>query len=167
MSSHHTPRRRAGWDRHSASRWSRGPEIPPRRLTQSPVGSPLGHGTGQSRPVLIVDDDDFGRETLGRILEADGHRVLRAANGREALTHLNGGERPGVIVLDLEMPGTDGWTFARRQICNDEFAGIPIIVVSASGAKSLREEMPGVVAHFEKPVAVEALRAAIREHLGG
>ena len=166
MSSHHPPRRRAARDRPTGSRWSRGPEFPPRRRTPSPAGSAPGHGTAPSRPVLIVDDDDFGRETLGRILEADGHRVLRAANGREALSYLNGGERPGVIVLDLVMPGMDGRAFARRRK-RDDFADIPIIVVSASGAKSLREEMPGVVAHFEKPVAVEALRAAIREHLGG
>ncbi len=60
--------------------------------------------------VLVVDDEAHVRELIGAILEADGHDVRTASDGREALTALESG-LPDLIVLDLAMPGMDGWAF--------------------------------------------------------
>ena len=150
-----------------AQRWSRAPESAPRGAGQRPRFSALWGGEGRpARSVLIVDDDDFGREMLGRILEAGGYRVLRAADGAEALRHLRGPARPGLIILDLLMPRLDGRRFVCRQQRDPDLAGIPVIVVSAD-TSPLGEGFPGVVARFEKPVTVPELLAAIRRHLPG
>jgi DNA-binding response OmpR family regulator len=113
-----------------------------------------------------VDEDDFGRETLGQILEADGYRVVRAANAAEARAHLRDRPRPGLIVHDFLLPRPAGREFA-REAQEAARAGIPIIVVSSGGpsAATQESEFAGVVAHFEKPIAVGELLAAIRHHL--
>ncbi|HYN86562.1 MAG TPA: response regulator, partial [Pyrinomonadaceae bacterium] len=63
--------------------------------------------------VLVVDDEQFVRETLADMVEALGHEVASAAGGREALAALE--EAPADFVFtDLSMPGMDGWEFARE-----------------------------------------------------
>lgn len=66
------------------------------------------------RRVLVVDDDRDQRETAGEILRLAGHEVAIAADGQEALQHLDGGFAADVIFLDLLMPGLDGATFLER-----------------------------------------------------
>jgi CheY-like chemotaxis protein len=114
---------------------------------------------------LIVDDDMFGRETLGQILAAGGYRVKQAATGDEALRALGGQARAGLIVLDLLMPQLSGWEFVRRKEANPRLAEIPVIVVSAEDGAALCYEFAAVVAHFRKPVPVAELLAAIRRHM--
>lgn len=59
--------------------------------------------------VLVVDDDDATRDVYATMLRHRGYRVLEAEDGRAAV-EVARAERPGVIVLDLAMPRTDGWT---------------------------------------------------------
>lgn len=112
--------------------------------------------------ILIIDDDDFGRDALGQILEADGYRVLRAANGQAALDYLNSSYRPRLIVLDLLMPGLDGWEFVQRYQASATHRAIPIIVVSASEVGPTIQQADSVVAIFQKPVPVMDLLQTIR-----
>lgn len=63
--------------------------------------------------VLIVDDEKTLREVVRRYLELDGFTVTEAASGDEALDHLTQG-RPDLIVLDVMLPGVDGFTLARQ-----------------------------------------------------
>jgi CheY-like chemotaxis protein len=114
--------------------------------------------------LLIVDDDDFGRETLGRILEAAGYTVLRAASGGEALRWLRHGPRPDLIVLDLLMPSVDGWRVFRQQQRDPCLARIPVVVVSAADAALLPRPGHGIVGRFTKPVNVHDLLDTIRRH---
>lgn len=81
--------------------------------------------------ILVIEDDASTRETTARILRLAGHVVVTAADGREALSILEG-ERPAVIFCDLTMPMMDGWTFRRRQRASPMLASIPFVVVSAS-----------------------------------
>src|SRR5581483_2671539 len=60
--------------------------------------------------VLVVDDDLIIRETVAALLEDDGYVVEQAANGLEALAHLEG-HLPAVVLLDMRMPLMDGWAF--------------------------------------------------------
>src|SRR5262245_23034833 len=95
--------------RHAAVRWSRAPEPHSWERGRSRILS-----NRADRSVLIVAGDDFERETLGQILERRGYRVLRAANGYDARRQVRGRARPGLIVLDLLVPGVEGWEFFYR-----------------------------------------------------
>jgi CheY-like chemotaxis protein len=152
------------------ARWSRRTVAPPADLSWlgqdglSLLGSPADEGT-ELRTVLLVDGDDFARETLGRILEADGYRVTEAADGAEALARLREPPAPGLILLDLLTPGVGGWRSLRRLRRDPACRDVPVIVVSALDAPATYGRQAGIVACFEKPIAASALRAEIRRHL--
>ena len=84
------------------------------------------------RPILVVDDDTDLRETLGELLEDEGYDAHLCENGRVALDRLRQGERPALILLDLMMPEMNGWQFREEQLRDERFAGIPVIVMTAS-----------------------------------
>ena len=86
-----------------------------------------------SKTALIVDDDRSIVDGLGEYLGADGYAVIGATNASEALALLDSGLRPDVIVLDLLMPGMDGWDFRTAQLNEPSLAEIPVLLVSASG----------------------------------
>ncbi len=79
--------------------------------------------------VLIVEDHADAREMYGAYLKLSGFRVAEAANGEEALTQ-TAELRPDAIVMDLAMPGIDGWEATRRLKGDARTARIPIIALS-------------------------------------
>jgi CheY-like chemotaxis protein len=85
------------------------------------------------KTALIIDDDPFLLDALRESLRHDGYVAVPAANGHEALDLLDTGLRPDVIVLDLLMPGMDGWDFRMAQMNRPSVASIPVLVISASG----------------------------------
>jgi CheY-like chemotaxis protein len=85
------------------------------------------------RRILIVDDDANAREALRELLEARGYIVVALGDGADALEHLRTSARPNLIVLDLLMPGMDGWDFRHRQREDPALAGIPVIALSGAG----------------------------------
>src|SRR5688572_19853278 len=91
-----------------------------------------------SRLIMLVDDDWAIRESLKEILVDEGFRVVCAANGREGLDYLQGGELPGLIFLDLMMPVMDGWQFQQAKAASPRIAGIPVVAVTAAGANQAR-----------------------------
>jgi len=121
-------------------------------------------GYCSSRSILIVDDDTFGRETLGRILEVDGYRVVQAANAAAAMRYLHGQQHPGLILFDLYPPRGEGRHLVRALQSDRGLADIPVIVVSATERPSLSRSR-GVIEHFEKPIAVPELLAAVHRYL--
>jgi CheY-like chemotaxis protein len=117
--------------------------------------------------ILIVDDDNDVRSALSELLEEEGFSVNGAPNGREALALLRGGNvHPAVILLDLMMPGMDGWDFRSEQMRDPALAGVPVVIVSASGfsRESIRTQFRPA-AYVEKPIERTALLAVIRELL--
>ena len=80
--------------------------------------------------ILLVDDDVDERDALTCFLEMEGVAVSAAAEGREALYALRTGLRPCVIVLDLDMPGMDGWEFRRQQLFWPQMRSIPVLILS-------------------------------------
>ncbi len=117
------------------------------------------------RIVLVVDDDQGVRQMLARALEFEGFVVVEAANGRDALTRLRSGRKPGIIVLDLRMPIMDGWAFRVAQQKDARIAGIPVIVLSGADTHRFREL--DAVATFEKPVAISLLTDHLRNFFDG
>jgi CheY-like chemotaxis protein len=118
-----------------------------------------------SGAILIVDDDNDVRSALSEMLEEEGFSVEGAHNGREALARLRGGTvHPAVILLDLMMPGMDGWDFRSEQMRDPKLAAVPVVIVSASGfsVESIRMQFKPA-AYVEKPIERTALLDAIRE----
>ena len=116
---------------------------------------PVPHKTLLLRRVLIVEDDLDTREMLARFLEIAGYQVVLAANGVEALKVLRGGAVASVILLDLMMPVMDGWQFRDEQRRDPSMSHIPVVVVTAAGAR-------GVAATVDSPFAVPHAASAIR-----
>ena len=86
-----------------------------------------------SKTALIIDDDRATVDGLGEYLEEEGYAVLGVTTASEALALLDSGLRPDVIVLDLHMPGMDGWDFRTAQLNEPSLAEIPVLIISASG----------------------------------
>lgn len=109
--------------------------------------------------ILVVDDDPEVRDAICDVLEDEGFRVQRAANGQEALTRL-ALELPSAIVLDLTMPVMDGHAFLQARARDPRLRRIPVIVVTAS----MSPEISNDVQLVRKPIDVDALVEAVRAH---
>lgn len=83
------------------------------------------------RPILVVDSDPVFRESIQGLLELEGYPVALALDGEDALRQLRLGLEPCLILLDVSMPGKDGFQFRAEQLADPRFASIPTIVWSA------------------------------------
>ena len=88
-----------------------------------------------TRPVLVVEDDASVREIVRRALSLEGLKVVEAANGIEALARL-AESPPSLILLDLMMPELDGFGFIDELRRSDEWAKIPVVVLTAKDISS-------------------------------
>jgi CheY-like chemotaxis protein len=115
--------------------------------------------------ILIVEDNDFSRDALGRRLERRGYRVVVATDGLQAgAVALR--ERPDLVLMDLGLPVVDGWEATRRLKGSPLTQHVPVIVLSAHAMTNDREHALSVGADdFDtKPVRFEGLLQKI-EHL--
>ncbi len=113
--------------------------------------------------VLVVDDEPANVELLVRRLEALGCDTYRAANGEEALG-IAARELPDLILLDIMMPGIDGYDTCRRLKMNDLTAPIPVIFATArTDAEDLQKGFEvGGVDYITKPIGPVELAARVR-----
>ncbi|HUF11610.1 MAG TPA: sigma-54 dependent transcriptional regulator [Longimicrobiales bacterium] len=114
--------------------------------------------------ILIVDDESNVRRMLGRLLESEGHAVLEAANGREALERVRSSE-PDVVLLDLVMPEMDGLQTLTRLA--DEAPGLPVVMMSgrASVTDAVHATKVGAFHFLEKPLNPETVLLTLRRAL--
>jgi len=108
--------------------------------------------------VLVVDDESDIRDAVSELLSERGYDVVEAADGAEALAKLRAC-RPSVVLLDLMMPGMNGWEFRAAQREDPEVREIPVIVVSALG-KVAGLDADGFI---QKPFEADDLLTAVRE----
>ncbi len=88
--------------------------------------------------ILVVDDDAFVRRPLELILRAEGFDPVTACNGQECRQRLEQG-RPDLILLDVMMPGEDGFSLCARIKADPRHRAIPVILLSARGQEADRE----------------------------
>jgi len=108
-------------------------------------------------PVLVVEDDPGVRDFLVSVLVQQGYRVVAASSGEEA-AELLAGERAQLAVLDIGLPGMDGFAVA-EQLAPD----VPVIIVTGDPVGAYAR-MQGRVEHFQvlpKPIAAELLEHAV------
>ena len=115
--------------------------------------------------ILLVDDDLNIRMVLAEILEDEGYNVASAANGLEALRYLRQQqELPCLILLDLMMPGMNGWDFRQEQQQDPQIAGIPVVVISADSSLPQKAASLAVTAYLQKPIDLDRLLATVSQH---
>ncbi|NQW20840.1 MAG: response regulator [Chloroflexi bacterium] len=102
--------------------------------------------------ILVVDDHEEIREALAEILEEEGHKILQAGDGLQALEMI-ASSRPDVVLLDIAMPGMDGLETLRRLKEQPECSALPVIMVTAQGDRQnmVKAVQLGVRDYITKP----------------
>ncbi|MDM7998521.1 MAG: response regulator [Dehalococcoidia bacterium] len=114
--------------------------------------------------VLIVDDDEGIRLMVRRMLSED-YTVVEAADGDEAVA-LTRQHRPNLVLMDILMPGKDGYSACHEIKTDPETKSIPVVMVSAIGHK-LNERLSaevGADGYITKPFSIERLLQAIADY---
>jgi CheY-like chemotaxis protein len=114
--------------------------------------------THTSDTVLVVDDDDQLRSHLGEMVSSWDFEPMLCAGGQEALDYLASHELPGLVLLDLMMPGMDGITVARRIQSQPEWSTLPLVFISGLDEP---DELPPHVKYLRKPLLTGALLALV------
>jgi PAS domain S-box-containing protein len=126
--------------------------------------APAGGAPGPHRParVLVVDDEDDQARSLASLLEGAGHRVRTASRGEEALA-IAAEHRPEFILLDVGLPGMDGFELASRLRRQDGTRDSVIVAITGYGQDEdrRRSQDAGFDHHFVKPVDPDALAALL------
>ena len=121
----------------------------------------------QSNNILVVDDSGTNLFLLQRLLEDEGYDVIALENPREALDYLAGPSRIDLILLDIMMPGIDGFKFLEEVKDNDDLKGIPVIMVTARNDRESQKKAldMGAVDYMTKPLDLNQLKEVIRRYL--
>ena len=112
-----------------------------------------------SGQILIVDDDSGSRTALANVLRDEGFDVVAVESGSAALEQLRSASPPCLMVLDLMMPGMDGWDVRHEQKRDPRIAQIPVIAVSAAG------KLPDADVHFRKPLDLDKFLEAVKQYV--
>lgn len=121
----------------------------------------------RSSLILIVDDNISNLQVLGAVLSGKGYEIAVAADAVEALEFL-GGDIPDLILLDIMMPGTDGFELCRKIKLMDKLSEVPVLFLTAlTDPDSIVKGFDsGAVDYISKPFNNAELLARIKTHLG-
>jgi CheY-like chemotaxis protein len=118
------------------------------------------------KTVLIADDKATSRELVRTVLEKAGYAVVEASDGIEALRNARE-SKPDLIILDLHMPGLDGFGVVREIRLDQELAATPCMALTASAMQGDRERAlaAGFTAYIAKPIQLSMLRSEVERML--
>jgi CheY-like chemotaxis protein len=116
------------------------------------------------KTVLLVDDDARNIFALSSVLERRGMNVLTATTGTDAIALLNATPTVAIVLMDIMMPGMDGYQTMEVIRANKDFHRLPIIALTAKAMKGDREKCldAGASDYLAKPVNTEQLLSALR-----
>jgi CheY-like chemotaxis protein len=115
-------------------------------------------------PLMVIDDDDDLRTALDLIMTAQGYKVAAFGDARRALTALENGPAPFLILLDLMMAGMSGWEFRAAQLQNPAISGIPVAVLTAANTLTDGVHTLADVEVIGKPFALDTLVALVERY---
>lgn len=117
---------------------------------------------GSRATILIIEDEDDIRTFASRVLELEGYRVLQAGDGDEGL-RLARGNQVALVLLDLRLPGRDGWAVLSQMKDDPELSSIPVVVFTASAGvpQQSRALAGGAADYLVKPLSATSLRKSI------
>src|SRR5689334_19567416 len=118
--------------------------------------------------ILLVEDNEMNRDMLSRRLQRRGHDVVCAVDGAEGVAMARG-EMPSLILMDMSLPGIDGWEASRQLKADPQTSTIPIIALTAHAMSNDRERAleAGCDDYDTKPVELPRLLGKIDALLGG
>jgi CheY-like chemotaxis protein len=119
---------------------------------------------GGSKMVLVVEDDPDIREVLEEMLDAGGHHVLTASNGKEALGVLDRVQAPCLVLLDLMMPVMSGFAFLEELTRRPDKERVSVLLISANAQVEQVARGTGVVGFVRKPFDLDNVLAIVDDH---
>ncbi len=113
--------------------------------------------------VLVIEDEADIRNFAFRVLELEGYRVLQAGDGNEGLRLIRNNRKLSLVLLDLRLPGRDGWVVLQEMKKDPELSTIPVVVFSALAAAWHRKRALGMgaAAYLTKPVDATSLKRTV------
>jgi CheY-like chemotaxis protein len=116
--------------------------------------------------ILVVDDDPNSLDIVRTYLESRGYTVATAMDGKEALSRLEE-IRPAVVLLDVMMPGMDGWEVARVIKNHPDFAKVRVVMLTARSDFADKHEglRAGADDYLVKPIRLEDLGQRVERNL--
>jgi len=119
-----------------------------------------------SKRILVVEDQEDNRRIMRDLLSASGYQLVEANDGEQGLT-LAASEVPDLILMDIQLPGLDGYEVTRRIKANAALSHIPIIAVTsyALSGDDQKAFAAGCDGYVTKPFSPRQLLAKIREFL--
>ncbi|PLS83524.1 MAG: response regulator [Chloroflexi bacterium] len=118
--------------------------------------------------ILVVEDNPDNMYVLDHLLTRKGYVVRQAVRGEEALALVRQ-EHPALVLMDMQMPGMDGYAVVRELRQIPELAGLPIIAVTANSMPGDREQTlaAGCTDYVAKPISPRELLQLVEDYLGG
>jgi len=122
----------------------------------------------EKKTVLVVEDEVDIRNFTARVLELEGYHVLQAENGIEGL-RLAKESGVALVLLDLRLPGLNGWELLERLKADPQLSEIPVVVLTSSADALLRERALslGATDYLIKPLSAASLKEAVGRALRG
>jgi CheY-like chemotaxis protein len=122
--------------------------------------------THKNVTILIIEDDIDIQTFAFRVLELEGYCVLKAENGSTGLKLLQD-NHVDLVLLDIKLPDTDGWSMLEHIKADPVISAIPVIIFTASVgmSQSYRAITAGAAAYLTKPINVTTLKNAVARNL--
>lgn len=117
--------------------------------------------------VLVVEDDEDNRRIVTKILTLDGYDVAEAVDGQQALT-LTREWHPDLILLDLGLPGVNGWEVVKQLKADEKLRSIPTVALTAFAMRGDEEQAraAGCDDYLPKPARPAEIRQIVHKYLG-
>ena len=116
--------------------------------------------------ILIVEDDEAITEAIASLLADEGYAAVAAPDGRAALEKLRDGEKTDLILLDMSMPGMNGWQFREEQLKDAVLAAVPVVVCTADGRAEATARSVGAADWLQKPIDPARLLELVGKYCG-
>lgn len=118
-----------------------------------------------SRDILVVEDDSGIRQTIVECLEFEGYTVRQAANGVEAIEDIRRRGLPGLVLLDIVMPGMNGQQLLEKLKQDPATAAVPVVVMTAA-MTPLAGPVPGAEGLLSKPFELSQMLDEVARYCG-
>ena len=126
----------------------------------------IGAQMAEKSIILYVEDNFDNRVLIRRVLESEGYAVAEASNAEDAMRKIQS-VQPNLILMDINMPGVDGYALTARIKATPGFATVPIIAVTANVMRGDRERSleAGCDGYIQKPIDIDILSQQIERFL--
>jgi CheY-like chemotaxis protein len=122
----------------------------------------------RAKTVLIIEDELDVLKFASRVLELEGYDIIEAADGEEGMAQVRGG-KVDLVLLDLRLPGRDGWSVLAELKADKSLGKIPVVIFTASAEVQQRDKVfsMGAAGCLVKPLSAASLREMVARILSG